>query len=465
MLPSRWLGFGIPILLFFSPSLLQGCDSVVGADPSGLASESAASIDSDVLRHTHLLDRARTTPFGAGKTAGESSLNLVLGLAAYEPDGITPRIVNKFDVTNRLLNKFGDGIAIKAELGGVLDALTLTLDESQLDSLIALIHQDPDLAWIEPDLLLEGEPPTGSAARTKRQQTVPWSVSRVGVSIWPASTAFSNLRVYVVDTGVNPIKDLNLVESLDFTPYLELRVPGVDVFEGIREMNPQRDRPDSLGHGTHIAGIIGARNNDGGIVGLVPGVPIHSIKVMNSNGVTDMTVLLKAVEHILNEKSAHPELDIVVNMSLGADLETTEWNALDAAIQKSIESGIVYVAAAGNDGRDMATYSPAHVGDVIAVGAYDSADGFAPYSNFGSGIDFLAPGTDVLSLSAFGSDVLMFSTGTSMAAPHVTALAARYLALNPGGKPADVLSHLTGTARTGILNVPDGTTGAAAASK
>ncbi|MEZ4698883.1 MAG: S8 family serine peptidase [Rhodothermales bacterium] len=463
MLPARWLGIVILGLLFFSPSLLQGCDAMIGDDPNAIdpgAVEQAAPAPTEVFRHAQLLDKARTTPEQAGKAAGgDATLNLVLGLSTYQADGITPRIVNKFDVTRRLLNKFGDGITIKSELSSVLDALTLTLSESQLDSLIAMIRNDPDLSWLEPDALLNGELPQGDASRTKRRQMVSWSVPVVGGASKPPKPLDSNrLRVYVMDTGVNPINDLNVVESVDFTPYMELRVPGVNVLEGMRTMNPNRDRPDSLGHGTHIAGIIGARDNDGGVLGLFPDVPIHSIKVMNSAGVTDMTVLLKAVEYILQEKEANPDLNIVVNMSLGADIESRQYNALDLAIAKSIGVGIVYVVAAGNEGVDMSTYSPAHVAEAITVAAYDQQNVFAPYSNYGAGVDLLAPGTDVLSLSAFGSDVLMLSSGTSMATPHVTAMAARYLTQNPGSSASEVRDRLVSGARYGIQAVPANTT-------
>ncbi|MDZ4699885.1 MAG: S8 family serine peptidase [Rhodothermales bacterium] len=467
-LSSRWLGIMILGLLFFSPSLLQGCDAMIGDDPNGTEPDALVAsvpVEGDGLRHAHLLDKARTKATGAGKVAGEATLNLVLGMATYEANGITPRIVNKFDVTNRLLNKFGEGITIKSEISTALDALTLTLNESQLDSLLALIESDPDLSWLEPDPLLGNELAEGTTARVKRRQNASWSIAHIGAEKAPVPLDASRLRVYVVDTGVNPISDLNLVGSVDFTPYMELRVPGVDGFEGMRTMNPNRDRPDSLGHGTHIAGIIGALNNDGGVLGVFPGVAISSIKVMNSAGVTDMTVLLKAVDYIMEEKLANPDLQIVVNMSLGADLESREMSALDMAIRKSIGIGIVYVTAAGNDGRDAITYSPAHVPEAITVGAYDQSDRFAAYSNYGSTIDLLAPGTDILSLSAFGSDVLMLSSGTSMAAPHVAAMAARYLTLNPGQSAAQVQTELMSRATYGILSVPAGTTGAAVSAR
>ena len=466
-LSSRWLGIVILGLLFFSPSLLQGCDAMIGDDPNaGQPDALVATVpaEGEVLRHAHLLDRARTTVAGAAKT-GETALNLVLGMATYEANGITPRIVNKFDVTNRLLNKFGEGITIKSELSSAIDALTLTLNESQLDSLLAMIETDPDLSWLEPDPLLGNDLAEGATARVKRRQNASWSIGHIGATKPPAPLDANRLRVYVVDTGVNPISDLNLVSSVDFTPYMELRVPGVDVVEGMRTMNPNRDRPDSLGHGTHIAGIIGALDNDGGALGVFPGVAISSVKVMNSAGVTDMTVLLKAVDYIMEEKLANPDLQIVVNMSLGADLESREMSALDMAIRKSIGIGIVYVTAAGNDGRDAATYSPAHVPEAITVGAYDSGNRFAPYSNYGSTVDLLAPGTDILSLSAFGSDILMLSSGTSMAAPHVAAMAAWYLTQNPGKSAAEVQAHLLSRATYGIQSVPAATTDASVSAR
>ncbi len=455
--PTRWLSFTILVLLFFSPSLLQGCDAMIGSDPEVdelAAIETTAPESGDVFRHAHLLDRARTSDGTAGKSAGDATLNLVLGLATYEADGITPRIVNKFDVTRRILTKFGDGVTIKSELTAALDALTLTLSESQLDSLIAMIETDPDLSWLEPDALLEAILPDGAESNAKRSQLVPWNVSLVAPSKAPALLDPSRLRVYVLDTGVNPIKDVNVVESIDFTPYLDLRTPSPGEAAEEDTMNPRRDRPDTLGHGTHIAGVIAARDNEGGVLGIAPDAPIHSLKVMNRNGVTDMTVLLKAVDHIMQEKLAHPDLNIVVNMSLGADIETSSYNALDMAIRESIGMGIIYVVAAGNDGKDAATYSPAHVTEAITVGAYGDDDAFATFSNYGDVVDLLAPGVDVVSLSSYGSNTLMMSSGTSMAAPHVTGMVVRYLSLHPNSTPTEVASYLRSTARYGISGVP-----------
>ncbi len=124
----------------------------------------------------------------------------------------------------------------------------------------------------------------------------------------------------------------------------------------------------------------------------------------------------------------------VANMSLGGGADS----ALDAAVRNSIASGITYAVAAGNESANASTKSPARVTEAITVGATNSADGRAGYSNYGSALDLFAPGSSITSAWNTGDYATNTIDGTSMATPHVAGAAAVYLSQNPASTPAQV---------------------------
>lgn len=449
MLPaSHRLHSILAVVLLTSFALLTGCDAISGYEEPSQAVSNATPASK--LRHAHLMDRAvaRTTA-SAGKAAG-SSVNLILGLQTYEADGITPRVLNQYDVTRRLLDKFGDNLEIKITVGETIDAITVKINETVLEDFLADVAQDPDIAWVEPDALFDF-PDSGLLTESEQGgQIVPWSVQRVGAADLRGAN-FSDVHVFVLDSGVGTW-DLELAETFDFTPLVK-RLRGEETY---------RPGKDLSGHGTHIAGIIGAADNTKGIRGIAARASIHNLKVMTADGISDMTTLLAAIEHVTLFKVNNPGTPVVVNLSLGADIETTEYNALDEAIDASIQKGVVYVIAAGNDGRDAATYSPAHVEGAITVGAYNAGDVFASFSNYGPVVDLLAPGEVIVSLPYTkkdrASNTFILRSGTSHAAPHVTGAVARYLFTNPQATPDDVRRALLDAAQPGIAAVPAGTT-------
>ncbi len=226
---------------------------------------------------------------------------------------------------------------------------------------------------------------------------------------------------------------------------------------------------DTEGHGTHVAGIIGARDNTVGTVGVAPGVNLYSVRVFEGYDGTEASIVcgLKWVSQWNFDHLPSEDID-VVNMSIeGPRLDQREDCAVVIAdplgdpIQKEIctltSDGVTVVAAAGNDGTDANKSSPGGFDRVISVGAITDTDGrgwgdgpasscgaysgeaddtYAIYSNWGTEIDIVAPGTCVLSTSNgdVTGDTLVNNTGTSMAAPHVTGAVARYVAAK--GDPA-----------------------------
>ena len=268
------------------------------------------------------------------------------------------------------------------------------------------------------------------------------------------------------NSGVSK-EDLNIGERKDFTMLFQNREEmywdesieqETPVYDPGNKGNPE----DESGHGTHVAATLGAKDDKDGMVGVAPNVNVHSLKVLTEEGRTDITTVVAAVDYVTDKKLKHPDQAMIVNMSFGMDIGTTAYNSLDEAVARSIEAGVVYVVSAGNDGKDASTYSPAHVAGVITVGAYDESDRFAPFSNYGPVVDILAPGDNILALSHMKDEVKdkehILNSGTSFAAPHVTAAAALYMGHYPDATPEEVKAAILEAARGGIEGVPSNTT-------
>jgi subtilisin family serine protease len=193
---------------------------------------------------------------------------------------------------------------------------------------------------------------------------------------------------------------------------------------------------DDHGHGTHVAGTVGARDDGRGVVGVAPGARLWSVKVLGSALGTGATSDVVAGLDYVTARAGRIE---VVNLSLGASGRS---RALEDAVRAATRSGLVVVTAAGNDGRDAAGYTPANVPRAITVSAVTDLDGrpgaraggrcsgtddhFASYSNHGKVVDLAAPGSCIVSTRRGGGTAQM--SGTSMAAPHVAGAAAWFVA-------------------------------------
>ena len=206
----------------------------------------------------------------------------------------------------------------------------------------------------------------------------------------------TKIKVAVIDTGVDKSHSI-LKGRIDSSSY------------NLAENNT--DLEDNLGHGTHVAGIVADSTPDN--------IKIMALKIFNSSNRSSTILILNALQYAL-EKGAD-----VVNMSLGVDTNATNstQNQLDVVIDKAYQLGIPIFAAAGNESRNVSQVYPASNSKTIAVSALDKSLAFdSSYSNYGAGIDFCAPGTDITSAQAGGG--LLTQEGTSMAAPHMAAAGA-----------------------------------------
>lgn len=242
---------------------------------------------------------------------------------------------------------------------------------------------------------------------TQPAQVLPWGINRIDAEYaWPAGYQGSGVKVAVVDTGIDkthPDLAAHIAGGVNFVPKSARRPPDPNAWN------------DDNGHGTHVAGIIGALDNTIGVVGVAPDCRLYAVKVLNKNGSGYVSWIISGLTWCINNGMQ------VVNMSLGT---TVDVPSLHEACDQAAAAGIKLVAAAGNDGGPV-NY-PAAYSSVIAVAATDRYDARPYWSSYGPEIFVAAPGVSIYSTYK-GSNYATMS-GTSMAAPHVTGTLALNLA-------------------------------------
>lgn len=251
-------------------------------------------------------------------------------------------------------------------------------------------------------------------------QPIPWGVDRVDAdNVWAATTA-DNVKVAVIDTGID-------LDHLDLSGNIK---------GGVNTIQSWKNADDDNGHGSHVAGIIAALNNTVGVVGMGPQIDLYAVKVLNKNGSGYVSDIIEGIDWSINNNIN------VINMSLGT---TSDIVSFHDAVIAARNAGIVVVAAAGNSGPNNNTVIyPAKYPESIAVSATDSSDGQPSFSSRGPEVDIAGPGVSIYSTYKNGSYATL--SGTSMATPHVAGAAALLLSTHPGFTPAQVQSYLQANA-------------------
>lgn len=286
------------------------------------------------------------------------------------------------------------------------------------DDSLKKIRQNEAIQYVEMDQKVHISDDGITAEST--QTNPPWGLDRIDQSSLPLNNAYyflstsgSGVNAYIIDSGIYAANtDFGARVSLDFD----------DVNDGLAATAWE-------GHGTHVAGIIG-----GSAYGVAKQVNLHSIRVLDKNGDGYNSDIIAGIDYVI----ANAIKPAVINMSLGGNGSVTE----DTAVKAAIAKGIVVVVAAGNSDANACNYSPARVPEAITVGATDSSDARAYYSNWGSCLDIFAPGSNILSDFNTGTSATTTLSGTSMAAPHVAGAAVLYLASHPTATPAQVAAAL-----------------------
>jgi subtilisin family serine protease len=277
---------------------------------------------------------------------------------------------------------------------------------------------DPAVAYVEQDRMVSIE---------SSQTGATWGLDRIDQQALPLNSSYtygpaSNVTAYIIDTGIR----------MTHSEYAGRARSGYDFVDN------DSDATDCQGHGTHVAGTVGGKT-----YGVAKDVSLVGVRVLDCSGNGSYSQIIAGVDWV----TAHAVKPAVANMSLGGSAGAT----LDNAVKRSIASGVTYAVAGGNDSANACGKSPARLPEAITVGATDSNDTRASFSNFGNCLDIFAPGVNILSSSNSSNTGTQKMSGTSMATPHVAGAIALYLASHPTATPQQVRDALVGGAVNGAV--------------
>lgn len=389
----------------------------------------AAALTALVLGGTGLAATAATPLSQSGSTSAASALGTPTGYIVVLDDAQSAAKVAPLQA-----ERFG------FDLGHVYSSALQGYSATMTPQVASLVGALPGVAYVQKD----------SVVHSTAQQ-LPTGINRANADASPTAAINGsdqrvNVDVAVIDTGIDlDHPDLNVYRAgAKSCTFLSL---GAD---------------DDQGHGSHVAGTIGALDNTAGVVGMAPGARLWPVKVLNALGSGLNSDVICGIDFV----TAHADEIEVANMSLGGsgrddgNCGRTNGDAMHESICGAVAAGITFVVAAGNDSRDASGFTPAAYDEVITVSALadfnglpgggaastcraDQDDTFASFSNFGADVDIIAPGVCIYSTSSNGRYATL--SGTSMAAPHVAGAAALIAATNPSATPAQIKSKLQST--------------------
>ncbi|MGH3383852.1 MAG: S8 family serine peptidase [Nocardioidaceae bacterium] len=303
------------------------------------------------------------------------------------------------------------------------DAAVLGFSASLTDSALDAVRSNPNVAYVEADQRVTLD---------ATQSPATWGIDRIDQRNLPLSNSYTynqtgaGVTAFIIDTGIRAThNDLS-----------------GRVGSGFTAINDGNGTNDCHGHGTHVAGTVGSET-----YGVAKDVALRPVRVLGCNGSGTTAGVIDGVDWVTANKTASS----VANMSLGGGVST----ALDNAVGASINAGVTYAVAAGNDnGANACNGSPARVAAAITVGSTTSTDARSSFSNIGSCLDIFAPGSNITSTWSTSNTATNTISGTSMATPHVAGVAALYLQANPGSPAATVRNAIVNGATNGVVGNP-----------
>jgi subtilisin family serine protease len=304
------------------------------------------------------------------------------------------------------------GVSVTQVYSHALLGYAARMDAGQVRSLRA----DSSVAMVVPD---------GIATIDETQTGATWGLDRIDQRGLPLSGTFTytntgaGVTAYVIDTGIR----------ISHSEFGGRAVSGWDFVDG------DPDASDCAGHGTHVAGTIG-----GATYGVAKEVELVAVRVLNCGGSGSWSGVIAGIDFVTEQHQAGEPA--VANMSLGGGANI----AVDLAVKNSIADGVAYAVAAGNSNAPACVFSPARVPEAMTSGASTISDAKASFSNWGSCMDWFAPGQSITSAWNSSDSATNTISGTSMASPHTAGVAALYLQAHPTASPATVQKALAAAA-------------------
>jgi aqualysin 1 len=281
---------------------------------------------------------------------------------------------------------------------------------------VAALQNNPNVAFVEQDQ-------TVSLSTTWSEPQATWGLDRVDQAALPLNTTYNydytgaGVYAFIIDTGIRA----------DHTEFAGRMVTG---FSSVSDSNGTND---CNGHGTHVAGTVG-----GTVYGVAKQVSLIPVRVLNCQGSGTWSGVIAGIDHAANSVLR----PAVANMSLGGGFSSS----VNLAVKGAVDKGVTMAVAAGNESTNACNSSPASEPSAITVGATTSTDARASYSNYGTCLDLFAPGSSIKSAWNTSSTATNTISGTSMATPHVTGVAALVAQANPSAGPGTITAIITANA-------------------
>jgi subtilisin family serine protease len=352
---------------------------------------------------------------GAGNTIKDQYI-VVLSEGTVDVDATSQRLVSKSK--GRVKRTFKGGIK----------GFVVNLSDSD----VASLARDAQVAFVEPDRVVSA---SGKPSGTTTQSKAGWGLDRIDQPDLPLNGKYTyssngaGVNVYIIDSGIR----------LTHTEFAD-RATG-----DFSTIDDGYGAEGCSWHGSHVAGIVGGKT-----YGVAKAVSLHSVRVLNCYDQGSLSDVIAGLGWV----TANHVSPAIANISI----QSSYSEALNAAVDSAVASGVTVVVAAGNRGEDACNYSPSSALSAITVGATTSSDQMWAYSNSGLCVDILAPGENITSASNTGDRATIAATGTSMSAPFVAGAAALYLASDRTATPGTVANAIFAKSSSGIATALLGTT-------
>lgn len=335
------------------------------------------------------------------------------GQGANHPFGASQAIADRYIVVfkDSVANPAAEAAGLTRAAGGrlhhaystAIKGFAATLPAAALQGL----RNNPSVAYIEQDQTV--------SLTTDVQSGATWGLDRIDEtyrvldSYYHYNATGAGVNAYIIDTGIR-------ADHVEFTGRVLTGTSTVGDINGTNDCN---------GHGTHVSGTVG-----GTTWGVAKDVTLTPVRVLDCKGSGSWSGVIAGVDWVANNRV----LPAVANMSLGGGFSSS----VNAAVAGAVAKGVTMVVAAGNSNANACNYSPASEPTALTVGATTNTDARASYSNYGSCVDLFAPGSSITSAWNTSATDINTISGTSMASPHVTGVAALVSQANATASPAAI---------------------------